>query len=270
VTDVPSPAATPSLETRDLSVAFGGVHAVDGVSLRVGAGELVGVIGPNGAGKTTTIDALTGFVSSRGRVLLAGEDISDWSPARRARAGLARTWQSVELFDDLSVAENCRVAAEPPAWRRALRDLVRPSHATGAADETVAAALAEVGLAALADRHPTELSLGQRKLAGLARALAADPRVLLLDEPAAGLDTEESRDLGEVLRRLVGGDGTGRPGRGMVLVDHDMGLVLSVCDRVYVLEFGRLIAEGTPSAIRRDPRVVAAYLGAASTDEVPS
>jgi ABC-type branched-subunit amino acid transport system ATPase component len=260
------PLPGPLLQTTELSVSFGGVHAVDRVSLSVGAGELVGVIGPNGAGKTTTIDALTGVVPARGRVHLAGEDISSWAPARRARAGLARTWQSVELFDDLSVAENCRVAAAPPAWRRALHDLIRPSQgsASDGVDDTVLAALDEVGLADAADRQPAQLSLGQRKLAGLARALAADPCVLLLDEPAAGLDTDESEALGAVLRRLVTRSADeGERARGMVLIDHDMGLVLSVCDRVYVLEFGRVIAEGTPGEIRRDERVVAAYLGSA-------
>jgi branched-chain amino acid transport system ATP-binding protein len=227
------------------------------VSLSVEAGTLTGLIGPNGAGKTTWIDAVSGFVPSTGRVRFDGTDVGDWRPDRRSRAGLVRTWQSVELFDDLTVEENCRVAAGPLTGARLLDDLVRPSAAgaSRAADDPVAWALAEVGLAAVAARRPEELSLGQRKLAGVARALASGPSLVLLDEPAAGLDTAESAELGATLRRLVDG------GLTIVLVDHDMGLVLSVCDHVHVLDFGRLIAQGPPATVRRDERVVEAYLG---------
>jgi branched-chain amino acid transport system ATP-binding protein len=246
------------LRTTDLAVSFGGVNALDGVDLVVPTGQLVGLIGPNGAGKTTTIDALTGFVAARGRIELAGEDITDWSPDRRARAGLVRTWQSLELFDDLTVEENCRVAAEPPSLRRAVRDVFLPGRAAIADD--VAWAMDLVGISAVAGRHPDELSLGQRKLAGVARALAARPRLVLLDEPAAGLDTDESTVLGAVLRRLID------EGLTVLLVDHDMGLVLSVCDTIHVLDFGRFIAHGSPAAIRADPRVVAAYLGGTADD----
>ncbi len=224
------------LEVRDLSVRFGGVRAVDGVDLDVDAGALVGLIGPNGAGKTTLIDALTGFVPARGEVRFDGRDLSGLAPHRRARAGLVRTWQSLELFDDLTVEENLSVAADDA--------------------DAVAEALAVVDLAEVAGRLPTELSQGQRKLVGVARALAAGPSLICLDEPAAGLDSTESVALGERLRAIVDG------GTAILLVDHDMGLVLSVSDHVAVLEFGQVIAEGSPAEVRADERVVAAYLGA--------
>jgi branched-chain amino acid transport system ATP-binding protein len=246
----------PILETRALAVSFGGVRAVDGVDLAVPPGRLVGLIGPNGAGKTTTIDAMCGFVPARGRVLLHGEDVSERPPHDRARRGLVRTWQSMELFDDLTIEENCRVAAEPATTRQAVRDVLgRSRRADAEAAERARDALEQVGLADVARRHPDEVPLGQRKLAGVARALASGPSVLVLDEPAAGLDSAESATLGRRLRGLLD------RGIAMLLVDHDMGLVLSVCDELYVLDFGRVIASGPPAAVRADERVIAAYLG---------
>jgi branched-chain amino acid transport system permease protein len=231
VAAVPGP---PVLRVTGLSVAFGGVHAVSDVTLEVGEGELVGLIGPNGAGKTTLVDAVSGFVRSAGRVELAGADIGGLRPHERARRGLARTWQSTELFDDLEVEENLTVAS---------RD--------GSAEQT----LALVGMDWAARAMPAQLSMGQRKLVGVARALAARPRLLCLDEPAAGLDTRESEELGARLRTLAD------QGQSMLLIEHDMRLVLGICDRVVVLEFGRVIAAGTPETVRQDPRVIAAYLG---------
>jgi branched-chain amino acid transport system ATP-binding protein len=256
----PAVAATagsqPLLEAYDLVVRFGGVTAVDHISLAVPEGGLIGLIGPNGAGKTTTIDALTGFVAHGGRILLAGRSIDDAHAHERARAGLVRTWQSLELFDDLTVRENCDVATVPQHLASFGQDLVRPGRDIDRASTDEAIEL--LGLGDVIDRHPTELSLGRRKLVAVARALAQRPRLLLLDEPAAGLDSTESLALGAKLREVVD------HGVAMLLVDHDMGLVLGVCDRVAVLDFGRVIAAGTPAEIRADDRVIDAYLGASA------
>jgi branched-chain amino acid transport system ATP-binding protein len=253
-----SPAATaeavvPLLAASDLVVTFGGVRAVDGVTFAVAPGELHGLIGPNGAGKTTTLDALTGFVDHAGRIDFDGQDVTDLAPHARARAGLARTFQSLELFDDLTVHENCQIATLPTGVRPLLRDLLRRP---GPTSSDVEWALDLFDLGEVAERRPDELSLGHRKLVAVARALAARPRLLLLDEPAAGLDSDESAVLGAHLRAVV------NEGVTVVLVDHDMGLVLGVCDRVTVLDFGRVLATGSAEQIRSDTAVIDAYLGA--------
>ena len=223
------------LRVSGLSVAFGGVHALNDVSLEVGDGELVGLIGPNGAGKTTLVDAISGFVTGSGRVELDGQALTGLAPHERARRGLTRTWQGTELFHDLDVRENLMVAGASP----------------GDADQT----LAIFDMAWAADAMPDQLSEGQRKLVGVARTLAGNHRVVCLDEPAAGLDARESEELGRRLRALADA------GQSTLLIDHDMGLVLGICDRVVVLEFGQVIADGPPGQVRRDPGVVAAYLG---------
>jgi branched-chain amino acid transport system permease protein len=224
-------AGTPVLAVSGLSVAFGGVHALEQVDLEVREGELVGLIGPNGAGKTTLIDAVTGFVPFTGEVKLDGQDIGRMAAYERARLGLARTWQNTDLFDDLEVGENVAVA--------------------GGASQVLD--LVDLGWAAPA--MPDQLPEGTRKLVGVARALAGEPRLLCLDEPAAGLDARESEELGRSLRELA------NRGQSTLLIDHDMGLVLSICDRVVVLEFGQVIADGPPEAVRQNERVIAAYLG---------
>jgi branched-chain amino acid transport system ATP-binding protein len=229
------------------------VRAVDAVSLDLEPGTLAGLIGPNGAGKTSLIDALSGFVAYEGSVDLGGAALDGLGPHQRARRGLVRSFQSVELFDDLDVRGNLLVAAERLTIWGALRDLVVPRRSPTAARLDRAVEVAGVGH--LLGRSTSELSEGERKLVGLCRALVAAPVVLLLDEPAAGLDTAESRRLGERLRAVVAA------GTAVLLIDHDMDLVLDVCDVVHVIDGGRHIASGTPAEVRVDERVVAAYLG---------
>lgn len=242
------------LEVTDLRVTYGGVVAVDDVSLRVDSGEVVGLIGPNGAGKSSFIDGLTGYLPGRGgHVEFEGQSLDRLPTHAVARRGLVRTFQSVELFDDLTVEENLLVAAERPGFGSMLRDLILPSRPHGVEDVAWARRLCE--LDDVAHRYPQELSHGRRKLVGVARALAQRPRLVLMDEPAAGLDSEESLAFGRRLRSLPG------HGVSVLLVDHDMGLVLGTCDRIVVIDFGRVIAEGTPEQIRNDPAVVEAYLG---------
>jgi branched-chain amino acid transport system ATP-binding protein len=242
------------LEVDHLRVAYGAVVAVNDVTLTIEEGEIVGLIGPNGAGKSSFIDSLTGAIRNRGgHVEFEGKSLDRLAPHSVARRGLLRTFQSVELFDDLTIRENLQVAAEQPTFLSMLRDLVAPSKPKGVADIAWAAELCD--LESVLDRFPSELSHGQRKLAGVARALAKRPRLVLLDEPAAGLDTEESIAFGERLRSLPS------HGVSVLLVDHDMELVLGVCDRIFVLDFGTVIGTGTPEEIRNDERVIEAYLG---------
>ncbi len=238
---------------RGLTVRYGGVTAVSDVSFDLEPGRITGLIGPNGAGKTSLIDAVSGFAPASGRVVLNGASLDGMAPDRRARVGLSRTFQGAELWDDLTVLENIRVGESAAGRGRRRPDLARPS--TPAPDH-VADTMALLGLAALADRPIRELSQGQRKLVSVARALAGRPDVLLLDEPAAGLDSSESRWLGERLRTVL------QAGVTMLLVDHDMALVLGTCDTVHVLDFGQIIASGSPSQIQADAGVTAAYLGA--------
>ena len=244
------------LAAAQLSVRFGGVQALSGVDLTVAEGELVGLIGPNGAGKTTLVDAVTGFVHYTGRVELDGRNLAGLRAHARAALGLSRTWQSSELFDDLTVRENLAVASRRPSLLETAKEVATDSSPADA--EAVDAALELVELGWAADLMPGDLSQGQRKLVGIARAVAMAPRLLCLDEPAAGLDAGESEELGRRLRGLADG------GLSTLLIDHDMGLVLGICHRIVVLEFGEVIAAGSPEAVRRNPKVVTAYLGSAA------
>jgi branched-chain amino acid transport system ATP-binding protein len=247
--------AEPMLEAKGLTVTFGGLRANDGVDIVVPIGSFVGLIGPNGAGKTTFIDAITGFVPvSHGTAVFDGRPLDGAAAHDRAKRGMVRTFQSLELFEDLSVEDNLYAAADDPPWWGFLADMVWPTRLGKNPD--VERAIEVMELEELRDVLPQDLSHGQRKLVAVARALAANPKLILLDEPAAGLDTTESQMLGRRLRALLEQDMT------VFMIDHDMGLVLSVCDYIYVLDFGRIIAEGTPQEIRTNPAVIAAYLGA--------
>ncbi|ROO87988.1 ABC-type branched-subunit amino acid transport system ATPase component [Actinocorallia herbida] len=239
---VPTVIGAPLLVIDGLTVRYGGVTAVDGVSLEVHAGEIAALIGPNGAGKTTAIDAVSGFAAAEGSVRLDGRELGGLKPHQRVRAGLGRTFQAIELYDDLSVAENVTVG------------LTAQGRATAGGDP-VREVLALLGLTGFAERPAGSLSQGQRQLVSIARAVIGRPRMLLLDEPAAGLDSTESLWLGERLRAIRDSGIT------ILLVEHDMGLVLGLCDRVHVLNFGGLIASGSPEEIRADPAVSSAYLG---------
>ena len=228
-----------ALAVRDVTVRYGGVVAVDGVSFDVPRDAIVGLIGPNGAGKTSVIDAISGFCRYAGTVELDGQPLDGLAPFRRVRRGLGRTFQGIELWNELTVSENV---------------IVRPGASKHASDH-VAGVLELLGLDGLRDRPAGELSQGQRQLVSIARALVARPEIVLLDEPAAGLDSSESAWLAERLRDVRDAGTT------VLLVDHDMNLVLNLCDHIEVLDFGRIIARGTPAEMRGSSVVADAYLG---------
>lgn len=237
----------PALATRDVTVAFRGLTALASVSLELEQGKVTGLIGPNGAGKTTMIGALSGLVRPRsGHVLLDGRDVTRLPPHRRARLGMARTFQRLELWQSMTVAENILTAAEfATGWQR---DFDPKAAAREAIDL--------LGLTDVAEQEITELSSGHGRLVEVARAVAVRPKVLLLDEPSAGLNEAEARNLGETLARFVAATGTT-----ILLVEHHVELVSSLCAYVYVLEFGQLIAAGTPAEVRASEAVQEAYLG---------
>jgi branched-chain amino acid transport system ATP-binding protein len=253
------PSGAPLLSVQDLTVTFGGLRALKSVSLEVEAGAVVGMIGPNGAGKTTFIDALMGYVPSSGTILFDGQRIDGYAAHRRAVAGLARTFQSLELFEDLTVRENLQVAAERPKWWSVFLDLVIPNRDVQAPH--VDKVMDMVGLGNQQDMLPSHLSHGDRQAVSVARALVAEARFVLLDEPGAGLERGEKEGLSELLREVAA------DGITVFLIDHDMDLVMPTCDHIFVLEFGELIAQGRPNEIRSDPRVIEAYLGRGSGAE---
>jgi sulfate-transporting ATPase len=255
------PAATLSVE--GLTVQFGSVVAVDDVSLQVRPGEVVGLIGPNGAGKTTLIDAVSGFVpASAGSISLDDRRLDGLNATRRARLGLRRSFQSLELFEDISVEENIRAGSDQHASRRSwLTDLVWPGRHD--LPSTAVTAVHAFELEPHLDATPEELPYGRRRLVGIARTVASGPSVVMLDEPAAGLDENESAELALLIRRLAD-----ERNMGVLLVEHDVSLVMSTCDRVVVIDFGAVIASGTPAEIRAHPAVRDAYLGHADEMEV--
>ncbi|MBV9660751.1 MAG: ATP-binding cassette domain-containing protein [Acidimicrobiales bacterium] len=251
--------APKSLEVEDLGVSFGGVKALDGVSLRLEPGQVVGLIGPNGAGKTTLIDAVTGFIRNyRGTIKLDGVSINGDRATTRARSGLTRSFQSLELFEDLSVADNLRAAADPQDRLALATDLVRPGKPKLGPEAAVS--VREFQLEDSLNSLPRELPYAKRRLVAIARAVASRPSVLLLDEPAAGLDTTSTAELSHLIRRLAKDWGMA-----ILLIEHDVNMVLNTCDEVVVLHFGQRIARGTPEEIRHDPTVIEAYLGTTPT-----
>jgi sulfate-transporting ATPase len=246
------------LRVRDLTVRYGGVLAVDGLSLSVRPGQVVGLIGPNGAGKTTVLDAITGFIRpSAGTVTLDDTDLSHLRTDQRSAAGVARSFQALELFEDMTVRENLLVAVDPQDWTAYVKDLIGPR--APRLTPGAVSAVEEFDLLERLDVLPTELSYGQRRLVAVARAVAAEPAVLLLDEPAAGLDAGSRTELGHLIRRLAEVRGIG-----VLLIEHDVELVMSVCDHVVVLDFGCSIASGSPAEVRSDERVITAYVGASA------
>jgi branched-chain amino acid transport system ATP-binding protein len=243
---------------RGLDVSFGGLTALEGVSVRVGAGEVLGVIGPNGAGKTTLFNVICGFVRpDAGTLEWEGRPLGRVRPSRLARLGIARTLQGLGLFDGLTVVENVMAGARRFERARSLESILGlPRAARQERDlrERSIRALGELGCEGLADRRPGTLPYPVQKRVALARALVGEPRLLLLDEPAGGLGSDELPELRELIERLRGS-------MAVILVEHRMDLVMSACDRVTVLDFGRVIADGEPASIARDDAVLEAYLG---------
>ncbi len=280
----PTGGANAALTVSEVAVRFGGVSALNDVTLTVEPGTVTGLIGPNGAGKTTLFNVISGLqVPDRGSVHLFDADVTSMKPHRRARLGLARTFQRLEIFGTLSASENVQVGLESsikwwewPRLRRALPRKRRGGTDPGGVDGSTGAGtdgptrastaatcerlLDGVGLAGLGDEQSATMSTGLARMVELARALAIGPKLLLLDEPGSGLDETESKALGDLLSALAA------DGMAVLLVEHDMELVMRICDQIYVLDFGDIIAAGTPEVIRTDPMVQAAYLGEASPE----
>ena len=251
------------LAAHGVSVRFGGVVALDDVSLEVPRGSTVGLVGPNGAGKTTLFGVLSGLIRPRaGRVTMSGVDVTRRSPQHRARRGLSRTFQRMELFTELTVREHLVLARRVNDGRERLLGMARDLTGFGerpgpGEDDAVADIISLLGLESVADRPALAIPLGTGRLLEVARALASEPSVMLLDEPSSGLDIHETEQLGSALRRVRTDRGTA-----FVLVEHNVDFVLGLADRVTVLDFGKRLVEGTPDEIRTSPEVQAAYFGA--------
>jgi branched-chain amino acid transport system ATP-binding protein len=247
-------AAQPLLRLDAVSKSFGGIKALSGVSCGIAPGKIVGVIGPNGAGKTTLFNVITGaYRADGGAVELDGEPITTWPPYRIARAGIARTFQNIRLFAGMSVWEHLLVAQ--PHREEAFRRLLPTRWADPAARVRAEQVLAFFELGAVRDRNARSLPYGTQRRVEMARALTASPKLLLLDEPVAGMNHEEAADVKALLLRLRA------DGLTVLLIEHDMNFVMNLCDYLYVMDFGALIAQGTPAEVRNNPAVLDAYLG---------
>jgi branched-chain amino acid transport system ATP-binding protein len=240
----------PALEISHVDMAFGGAQVLSDVSLSVPTGSVTGLIGPNGAGKTTLFNVVSGLLAPKsGRVVLDGRDVTKAGPAARARRGLARTYQRLELFTSLTVRDNIKVAGEiRNSWGRRGR-----IHVDAEADRIIEL----VGLGDVADRDVSELPTARARVVEVARALMTQPRVLLLDEPASGQTEQETATFGTLLQQLVD-----ERGLAICLVEHDVNLVMGTCELIHVLDYGEIIASGSPDEVKNDPVVVSAYLGA--------